>query len=158
MGLNGSLRLPAACWILHQGVRGMDYKRQSSRDNEEKQNANAHCLGCCGNYTEMLLLFFFLNYCWIWDVSCRSQIHKEETHGFLRVMQENKLFLRNMCNVVRSFTMSHSWMNAGIQMLKVGKHIYSLTHMPHNKSWITYRFFFFFFCCSYSVVFFFQMH
>lgn len=36
----------------------MDYKRQSSRDNEEKQNANAHCSGCYGNYKEMLLLFF----------------------------------------------------------------------------------------------------
>lgn len=36
----------------------MDYKRQSSRDNEEKQNASAHCSGCYGNYKEMLLLFF----------------------------------------------------------------------------------------------------
>lgn len=34
----------------------MDYKRQSSRDNEEKQNANADCLRCCGNYREMVLL------------------------------------------------------------------------------------------------------
>lgn len=49
----------AACWLLHQGVRGMDYKKQSSRDNEEKPNANAHCSGCCGNYREVLWLFFF---------------------------------------------------------------------------------------------------
>ncbi len=48
----------------------MDYKRQSSRDNEEKQNANAHCSGCCGNCREMLLLFFKTL---LQDVRCDGQ-------------------------------------------------------------------------------------
>lgn len=56
----------------------MDYKRQSSRDNEEKQNANAHCSGCCGNYREMLLLFF-KHYCGIGDEICRSHTHEQNT-------------------------------------------------------------------------------
>lgn len=30
-------------------MSGMDYKKQSSRDNEEKRNANVRCSGCCGN-------------------------------------------------------------------------------------------------------------
>lgn len=76
----GAYGYPAACWILHQGLRGMDYKRQSSRDNEEKQNANAHCSGCCGNYRGMLLLSF-KHYCRMHDVICRRQIHREKTPG-----------------------------------------------------------------------------
>lgn len=38
----------------------MDYKRQSSRDNEEKQNANAHCSRCCGNCKAILVFFKLL--------------------------------------------------------------------------------------------------
>lgn len=36
----------------------MDNKRHSSRNNEEKQNANVHCSLRCGNYREMVTLFF----------------------------------------------------------------------------------------------------
>lgn len=39
--INSPWKLKAAFWILHQGVRGMDNKRHSFRNNEEKQNANA---------------------------------------------------------------------------------------------------------------------
>lgn len=37
----------------------MDYKKQSSRDNEEKRNANVRCSGCCGNDTRDATAGFF---------------------------------------------------------------------------------------------------
>lgn len=84
---------PAACWILHQGLRGIDYKRQSSRDNEEKQNANAHFSGCCGNYRDMLLLCF-KHYYRKWDVICRSQIHEKKIPGFSRSSKYTSYFYK----------------------------------------------------------------
>lgn len=53
----------------------MDYKRQSSRDNEEKQNANAHCSGCCGNCTAIVVFFFFFKLLF----NLRSELQESNT-------------------------------------------------------------------------------
>lgn len=55
------------------------------------------------------------HYCRMLDMIGRSQIHP----GVFRVMKINKLFPQSTHNMANTFTMSLSWMNTGIQMLKV---------------------------------------
>lgn len=72
----------------------MDYKKQSSRDNEEKRNANVRCSGCCGNDTRDATAGVFFHVITSLEIRLVGAKYIRRKFYWLWVRQPNKLLRR----------------------------------------------------------------